>query len=84
MAGAYAVSVRALVAVLREIAIQIDELQRELERSFRSHPDAEIYLSLPGLGDCVLILAPRASKKMLASTSIASATSLETSEYTST
>jgi transposase len=51
LAGAYAVSVRALVAVLREIAIQIDELERELERSFRSHPDAEIYLSLPGLGD---------------------------------
>lgn len=51
LANAYAVSVKALVAVLREIAAQIDELERELERSFRSHPDAEIYLSLPGLGD---------------------------------
>jgi transposase len=51
LAGAYAVSVKALVAVLREMAAQIEELERELRRSFRSHPDAEIYLSLPGLGD---------------------------------
>lgn len=51
VANAYGVSVRALVAVLREIAAQIEELERELGRSFRSHPDAEIYLSLPGLGD---------------------------------
>lgn len=51
LANAYGVSVKALVAVLREIAAQIDELERELRRSFRSHPDAEIYLSLPGLGD---------------------------------
>ena len=51
LASAYGVSVKALVAVLREIAAQIDELERELGRSFRSHPDAEIYLSLPGLGD---------------------------------
>lgn len=51
VAGAYAVSVKALVGVLREMAAQIDALSKELERSFRSHPDAEIYLSLPGLGD---------------------------------
>lgn len=51
LAGAYAVSVRALVAVLREMAAQIESLEQELERSFKSHPDAEIYLSLPGLGD---------------------------------
>jgi transposase len=51
LADAYAVSVRALVAVLREMTAQIERLERELERSFRSHPDAEIYLSLPGLGD---------------------------------
>jgi transposase len=51
LAGAYGVSVKALVAVLREIVAQIEELERELRRSFRSHPDAEIYLSLPGLGD---------------------------------
>jgi transposase len=51
LAGAYAASVRALVAVLREMAAQIESLERELQRSFRSHPDAEIYLSLPGLGD---------------------------------
>lgn len=51
LAGAYAVSVHALVAVLREMAAQVEALERELQRSFRSHPDAEIYLSLPGLGD---------------------------------
>ena len=51
LAGAYGASVRALVAVLREMAAQIESLERELQRSFRSHPDAEIYLSLPGLGD---------------------------------
>ena len=43
LASAYGVSVKALVAVLREIAAQIDELERELGRSFRSHPDAEIW-----------------------------------------
>ena len=51
LADAYATSVKALVAVLRQMASQIEDLERELERSFRSHPDAEIYLSLPGLGD---------------------------------
>lgn len=51
LAGAYAASVRALVAVLREMAAQVTALEQELQRSFRSHPDAEIYLSLPGLGD---------------------------------
>ena len=51
LSQAYAASVSAGVAVLRAMAAQIEELERELTRSFRSHPDAEIYLSLPGLGD---------------------------------
>lgn len=52
LASAYAASVQASVGVLREMATQIAALERELERSCRSHPDAEIYLSLPGLGRC--------------------------------
>jgi transposase len=51
LASAYAASVRASVGVLREMLAQIDMLEQELERVFRGHPDAEIYLSLPGLGD---------------------------------
>lgn len=48
---AYAAAVRAEVAVLAETVAQIDRLEQQLKNSFRSHPDAEIYLSLPGLGD---------------------------------
>ena len=51
LADAYAAAVRSGVAVLREIVEQIAVLQAQLQASFRSHPDAEIYLSLPGLGD---------------------------------
>ncbi|MGH2727072.1 MAG: IS110 family transposase [Actinomycetota bacterium] len=51
LSRAYAASVEASVAVLREMLTQIAALEGELERAFRSHPDAEIYLSLPGLGD---------------------------------
>ncbi|MGH9201525.1 MAG: IS110 family transposase, partial [Vicinamibacterales bacterium] len=48
---AYGAAIRACVGLLREFNKQIGELEEELERAFRSHPDAEIYLSLPGLGD---------------------------------
>lgn len=48
---AYAASVAAQVGVLREIVTQVEALEQELSSTFRSHPDAEIYLSLPGLGD---------------------------------
>lgn len=51
LADAYAVAVRSGVAVLAEIVEQIALLEEQLQASFRSHPDAEIYLSLPGLGD---------------------------------
>jgi hypothetical protein len=54
--SAFAVSVRASVAVARELSRQIDELERELADAFMSHPDAEILRSLPGLG---LILGAR-------------------------
>jgi hypothetical protein len=53
---AFAASVRASVAVARELTRQIDELERELADAFETHPDAEILRSLPGLG---LVLGAR-------------------------
>ncbi|PVY95892.1 transposase IS116/IS110/IS902 family protein [Actinomycetospora cinnamomea] len=50
MVEAYAASVRALVAVIGELARQCEVLQGEVEAGFGRHPDAEIYLSQPGLG----------------------------------
>jgi transposase len=54
--GAYAASVKALVAVIAELVAQTRALRSEVETGFGQHPDAEIYLSQPGLG---LILAAR-------------------------
>ena len=48
--GAYTASVRSLVAVIAEIAVQVAALQGEVEAGFGRHPDAEIYRSQPGLG----------------------------------
>jgi transposase len=48
--GAYGASVGALVAVLAELSRQITTLQGEVEAGFGQHPDAEVYLSQPGLG----------------------------------
>ncbi|NMO94156.1 IS110 family transposase, partial [Actinomycetospora sp. TBRC 11914] len=48
--GAYAASVKALVAVIGELARQCEVLQGEVAAGFGRHPDAEIYLSQPGLG----------------------------------
>ena len=47
---AYAASVTALVAVIAELARQVEVLEGEVEAGFGRHPDAEIYLSQPGLG----------------------------------
>ena len=47
---AYAATTRALVAVITELVAQTQVLQGEVEAGFGSHPDAEIYLSQPGLG----------------------------------
>ena len=47
---AYAVSVRALVAVLGTLNEQVKILQGQVEAHFGRHPDAEIILSQPGLG----------------------------------
>jgi transposase len=48
--GAYTASVKALVAVTAELVAQTETLQGEVEAGFGRHPDAEIYLSQPGLG----------------------------------
>jgi hypothetical protein len=48
---AYAASVKALVAVIGELARQCEVLRGEVEAGFGRHPDAEIYRSQPGLGD---------------------------------
>jgi hypothetical protein len=47
--SAYAASVKALVAVITELARQSAVLEAEVGASFGRHPDAEIYLSQPGL-----------------------------------
>ena len=48
--AAYAASVSALVAVIGELVAQIENLRGQVEAGFGQHPDAEIYLSQPGLG----------------------------------
>ncbi len=50
LTAAYGKSTAATVGILREITAQIATLEAELSQSFESHPDAEIYRSLPGLG----------------------------------
>jgi transposase len=50
VAGAYAVAVRAQVAILGVLNEQINLLQEQVEAHFGRHPDAEIYTSQPGLG----------------------------------
>ena len=48
--AAYTAAVRSLVAVIAELVTQTEVLQAEVEAGFGRHPDAEIYLSQPGLG----------------------------------
>ncbi|WP_353357989.1 transposase, partial [Intrasporangium sp. DVR] len=48
---AYAASTRAIVGLLVAFNTQISNLETQLNQSFEQHPDADIYLSLPGLGD---------------------------------
>src|SRR3954471_20105271 len=50
LAGAYAATVRAQVAILTTLNTEIATLQGQVEAHFGQHPDAEIYLSQPGLG----------------------------------
>jgi hypothetical protein len=48
--AAYAATVRALVTVITALNGQVEVLQGQVEAHFGQHPDAEIYLSQPGLG----------------------------------
>ena len=48
--NAYAVTVRSLIAVITVLNEQVKTLQGQVEADFGRHPDAEIYLSQPGMG----------------------------------
>jgi transposase len=50
VAGAYAATVRAQVAILTVLNTQIAAMEEQVEAHFGQHPDAEVYRSQPGLG----------------------------------
>jgi transposase len=47
---AYSATVRSLIAVIATLNEQVKVLQGQVEAHFGQHPDAEIYLSQPGMG----------------------------------
>jgi|SRR6476661_5951914 transposase len=49
--AAFAATTRATVSIIAELNRQISELETTLANHFETHPDADIYLSQPGLGD---------------------------------
>ena len=55
--SAFAATTRSTVAIIVELNAQIAALEAELADHFEQHPDADIYLSLPGIG---VILGARA------------------------
>jgi len=50
LTAAYAATARALISVITALNEQIKALQGQVEAHFGQHPDAEIYLSQPGIG----------------------------------
>ncbi|WP_433349918.1 IS110 family transposase [Microtetraspora malaysiensis] len=50
VSSAYGATVRATVAVLQTLNTEINTLERQVEAHFVRHPDAEVYLSQPGIG----------------------------------
>jgi transposase len=50
LTAAFAATTRATVGIIAELNRQINELEAELAGHFETHPDADIYLSQPGLG----------------------------------
>ena len=54
--AAYAVTARSLIAVIATLNEQVKVLEEQVMAHFGRHPDAEVYLSQPGLG---LILGAR-------------------------
>jgi transposase len=51
VADAFAATTSSLVGVIGELNAQIADLEARLAEDFEQHPDADIYRSLPGLGD---------------------------------
>jgi len=51
VADAYGKTVSATVRVIAEVGGQIRSMEEALTEQFREHPDAELILSLPGLGE---------------------------------
>src|ERR1700741_2522503 len=50
ISAAFAATTRATVGIIGELNRQIGELETSLAAHFETHPDADIYRSLPGLG----------------------------------
>src|ERR1700731_3702922 len=50
VAAAFAATTRATVGIIVELNRQISELETTLAEHFETHPDADVYRSLPGLG----------------------------------
>ena len=50
LTAAYAATVRAHLAVITTLNQQVKDLHGQVEHHFGRHPDAEIYLSQPGMG----------------------------------
>src|SRR6201997_4217958 len=50
VAAAFGATTRATVGIIAELNRQIAELETSLAEHFETHPDADIYRSLPGLG----------------------------------
>jgi transposase len=50
LTAAYAATVRALIAVITALNEQVKVLEQQVRDHFGRHPDAEIYLSQPGMG----------------------------------
>jgi hypothetical protein len=50
LTAAYAATVRSLIAVIAALNDQVKVLQGQVEEHFGRHPDAEVYLSQPGMG----------------------------------
>ncbi len=50
VSAAFGATTRAAVSIIVELNHQISDLEAELSTHFETHPDADIYRSLPGLG----------------------------------
>jgi transposase len=50
LTAAYAATARSLIAVITTLNEQVKAMQGQVEAHFGQHPDAEIYLSQPGIG----------------------------------